>query len=85
MSDTSVQIANTMLNVFTCIEQKLCDLIYSKPFSEFPIKAFFIKEMPSFDDSLKDSDRLGGTLGHVETENAFLFSSNKTPNKLYLS
>ena len=73
MSDASVQLANTMLNIFTCVEHKFIDLVYMKPLACFPIKAYFIKEMPDFDDSLKDMDRLGGTLGHVETENAFLF------------
>lgn len=74
-----------MLNIFTCVEQRFCQLMYMRPFSDFPIKAYFIKEMANFDDSLKDCDRLGGTLGHVETENAFLFSSNKTPHKLQIS
>ena len=30
-------------------------------------------------------DRLGGTLGHIETENAFLFASNKVPGKLRIT
>lgn len=74
-----------MLNIFTCVEQKFVELVYLKPLSEFPIKAFFIKEMAEFDHSLKNMDRLGGTLGHIETENAFLFASNKIPNKLRLN
>ena len=41
--------------------------------------------MPEFDNSLRNMDRLGGTLGHIETENAFLFASNKLPNKLRLT
>ena len=77
--------ANTMLNIFSCVEQKFIELIYSKPIGEFPIKAFFIKEMPEFDNSLKNMDRLGGTLGHIETENAFLFASNKVPGKLKIT
>jgi len=85
MSEASVQMANTMLNVFTCLEQKFCELVYCRPFSEFPIKAFFIKEMPEFDHSLKNMDRLGGTLGHIETENAFLFASNKVPGRQKLT
>ena len=74
MSDASVQLCNTMLNIFTCVEQKFVELIYKRPIEEFPIKTFFIKESVDFDYSLKDMDRLGGTLGHIETENAFLFS-----------
>ncbi len=49
------------------------------------MKAYFIKEMPEFDYSLKGMDRLGGSLGHIETENAFLFASNKVPGKLKLT
>ena len=41
--------------------------------------------MQEFDYSLKSMDRLGGTLGHIETENAFLFASNKVPGKLKLT
>lgn len=85
MTDASVQIANLMLNVFTCVEQKFAELVYKKPLSQFPIKAFFIKEMSEFDESLRDMDRLGGTLGHIETENAFLFASNKVPGKLKIT
>ena len=85
MSDASVLLCNTMLNIFTCVEQKFIDLVYKRPLEEFPIKAFFIKEMVEFDHSLKDMDRLGGALGHVETENAFLFASNKVPSKFGLT
>ena len=85
MSDASVQLANTMLNIFTCVEQHFVEMVYKKPISEFPIKAYFIKEMPEFDSSLKEMDRLGGTLGHIETENAFLFASNKVPGRMRLS
>ena len=74
-----------MLNIFTCVEQKLVELAYTRPLAEFPIKAFFIKEMPEFDRSLKDMDRLGGTLGHIETENAALFAANKQANRMRLS
>lgn len=84
MSDASVQLANTMLNIFTCVEQKFVELIYLRPLSDFPIKAFFIKEMSEFDHSLKNMDRLGGTLSHIETENANLFASNKSASKLRL-
>lgn len=41
--------------------------------------------MPEFDESLREMDRLGGTLGHIETENAFLFASNKVPGKLRIT
>lgn len=41
--------------------------------------------MAQFDHSLKNVDRLGGTLGHIETENAFLFASQKMPAKLRIS
>ncbi len=85
MSDVSIQISNMMLNIFTCIEHKFIDLVYTQSISEFPIKAYFIKEMAEFDNSLKNMDRLGGTLSHIETENAFLFASNKIPGKLKLS
>ena len=85
MTDASIQISNTMLNIFTSVEQKFIDLVYSQPISDFPIKAYFIKEMSEFDHSLKNMDRLGGTLSHIETENAFLFASNKVPGKLQLS
>ena len=74
-----------MLNLFTCLEQKFVELVYARPLNQFPIKAFFIKEMPEFDNSLRDLDRLGGTLGHIETENAFLFASNKVPAKMRLT
>ena len=70
-----------MLNIFTCVEQKFIYFINKRPVEEFPIKAYFLREMVEFDHSLKDMDRLGGTLGHVETENAFLFASNKIPQK----
>ena len=59
--------------------------MYERPINEFPLKAYFIKEMPEFDYSLKNMDRLGGTLGHIETENAFLFASNKNPGKFKLT
>ena len=85
MSDVSVQLSNTMLNLFTCVEQKLVETIYKRPIDQFPIKAFFLKEMSEFDNSLKNMDRLGGTLGHIETENAFLFASNKIPGKMRLN
>ena len=81
MSDASIQLCNTMLNIFTCVEQKFIELIYKRPLDEFPIKAYFLKEMAEFDHALKNMDRLGGTLGHVETENAFVFASNKIPQK----
>ena len=45
MSDVSVQLAYTMLNLFTCIEQRFVHLIYERDIGEFPIKAYFIKEM----------------------------------------
>ena len=77
--------ANLMLNVFTCVEEKFAELVYMKPLQQFPIKAFFIKEMSEFDESLKNMDRLGGTLSHIETENAFLFASNKVPGKLRIT
>jgi len=41
--------------------------------------------MPSFDHSLKNLDRLGGNLDHIEKENAFLFASHKVPQKLKIS
>mmetsp|Transcript_46733 Transcript_46733/g.61825 ORF Transcript_46733/g.61825 Transcript_46733/m.61825 type:complete len:88 (-) Transcript_46733:123-386(-) len=85
MNDASVQMANLMLNVFVSVENKLVEMIYMRPLSHFPIKAFFIKEMTEFDNSLKNMDRLGGTLGHIESENAFLFASNKVPGKLRLN
>jgi hypothetical protein len=46
MSEASIQLANTLLNVFTCVEKHLVELIYKKPVGDFPIRAFFIKEMP---------------------------------------
>ena len=55
--------------------------MYEKPIEEFPIKTYFIKEMVDFDSSLKDMDRLGGTLGHVESENPYIFAANKIPQK----
>ena len=82
MTEPGIQMANLMLNVFTCVEEKFAELVYMKPLQQFPIKAFFIKEMSEFDESLKNMDRLGGTLSHIETENAFLFASNKVPGKL---
>ena len=74
-----------MLNIFTCVEQHFVDLIYNKPIGDFPIRAFFIREMAQFDHSLKNQDRLGGTLGHIEQENAFLFASHKVPAKLRIT
>ena len=85
MTESGVQMANLMLNVFTCVEEKFAELVYMKPLQLLPIQAFFIKEMNEFDESLKNMDRLGGTLGHIETENAFLFASNKVPGKLRIS
>jgi len=29
MTDASIQISNTMLNIFTCVEQKFIKLVYS--------------------------------------------------------
>lgn len=74
-----------MVNLFTCIEEYLVELFYTKPLDSFPIRAFFIKEISQFDHSLKNVDRLGGTLGHIESENAFLFAQYKTPQKLRLN
>lgn len=73
------------MNVFTSVEQHLVDLLYTQPIDSFPIRAFFIREMAEFDHSLKNVDRLGGTLGHIETENAFLFASQKVPSKLRIT
>jgi hypothetical protein len=36
--------------------------------SEFPIQAFFFRDCPEFDYSLKDSECLGGTISFLETE-----------------
>ena len=68
MSEASVQTANTMANLFTCIERQLFDMLYAFPVGEYPIQSIFIKEMPEFDQSLKTMDRLGGTLEHLEKE-----------------
>lgn len=59
----------TMTNVFVCLEQTLGkELLLYTDLSEFPVQAFFLRECPEFDKSLKDSECLGGTLSFLEQE-----------------
>ena len=84
MSEASVQTANTMANLFFCIERQLADILYAYPVGEFPIQSLFIKEMPEFDHSLKSMDRLGGTMEHLEKEcrTQFAWFREKAKGKL---
>ena len=84
MSDASVQTCNTMANLFLCVERQLADILYAFPVGEFPIQCLFIKEMPEFDHSLKNMDRLGGTLEHLEKECKTQFAYFKAKTKIKL-
>ena len=85
MSEASVQTANTMANLFFCVEKQLAEILYAYPVGEFPIQSLFLKEMPEFDHSLKSMDRLGGTLEHLEKECKAQFAWFKAKSKVKLA
>ena len=59
----------TMTNLFVCIEQQLHQIVTMyEDLSEFPIHAFFLRDLPEFDQSLKESECLGGTMSFLEGE-----------------
>lgn len=67
MNAAAISHTFTLTNVFVCLEQTLSKALLSyEDLSDFPIQAFFMRELPEFDQSLRDAECLGGTLSFLE-------------------
>jgi hypothetical protein len=69
MSAAAICHTFTMINVFVCLEHSMSKhLLAYADLSDFPLHPFFIRECSEFDQSLADSECLGGTLSFLEQE-----------------
>lgn len=61
---------STLANVFFCAVRKMEEVVFSKPFENFPFHCFFVKDtsMSYLDDNFKSIERIGGTFSFLENE-----------------
>ena len=57
----------TLANIFFCTVRHMGPL-FDEPLDSFPFWGFFCRNFQGFDEDIKNLERIGGTLSHLENE-----------------